>query len=65
MRRAIEALSAHILTLQGTGDYEGAAELTESQGVVGRRLQADLDRLEAAGIPVDVVFRQGEDVLGL
>ena len=65
MRRAIEALSAHILTLQGTGDYEGAAELTESQGVVGSQLQADLDRLEAAGIPVDVVFRQGEDVLGL
>jgi hypothetical protein len=65
MRRAIEALSAHILTLQGTGDYEGAAELTESQGFVGSQLQADLDRLAAAGIPVDVVFRQGEDILGL
>jgi hypothetical protein len=65
MRAAIDALSAQILTLQGTGDYEGAADFTETMGVVGSGLQADLDRLKAAGIPVDVVFRQGADVLGL
>jgi len=65
MRAAIDALSAHILTLQGTGDYEGAAEFTETMGVVGPGLQSDLDRLQVAGIPVDVVFEQGVDVLGL
>ena len=65
MRAAIDALSAHILTLQGTGDYAGAAEFTETMGVVGSGLQGDLDRLKAAGIPVDVVFDQGVDVLGL
>jgi len=28
-------------------------------------LQSDLDRLTAANIPVDVVFEQGVNVLGL
>jgi hypothetical protein len=65
MSAAIDALSAEILTLQGSGDYEGAAALTAGMGDVGPALQADLDRLNAAGIPVDVVFRQGADVLGL
>jgi len=33
--------------------------------VIGSQLQAELDRLTRQGIPVDVVFRQGPDVLGL
>ena len=34
-------------------------------GNVGPALQADLDRLASAAIPVDIVFEQGADVLGL
>ena len=45
-------LSRLLLTLQGDGDYEGARELTETMGVIGDQLQADLDRLTRAGIPV-------------
>ena len=65
MRAAIDALSAEILTLQGSGDYEGAGALLQDLGNVGPDLQADLERLSAAEIPVDVVFRQGPQVLGL
>jgi hypothetical protein len=65
MRAAIDALSAEILTLQGSGDYEGAGALLQDLGNVGPDLQADLERLNAAEIPVDVVFRQGPRVLGL
>jgi hypothetical protein len=65
MRAAIDALSAEILTLQGSGDYEGAGALLQDLGNVGPDLQADLERLNAAEIPVDVVFRQGPQVLGL
>jgi len=65
MRAAMTELSRLLLTLQGDGDYDGARELTETQGVVGRQLQEDLDRLTRAGIPVDITFRQGKDVLGL
>ncbi len=62
---AMDALSNLILTIQGNGDYEGASKLLATSGVVGEQLQADLDRLDAAGIPVDIVFRQGPAVLGL
>lgn len=65
MRTAADSLSALILTLQGNGDYDGVARLVKEKGKIGEQLQADLDRLSEAGIPVDVVFRQGAEVLGL
>ena len=63
MREAVAGLSELILTLQGDGDYEGVAALIEEKGVVPPDLQADLDRLDAAGIPRDIVFEQGVSVL--
>ncbi|MEJ2005881.1 MAG: Zn-dependent hydrolase [Cyclobacteriaceae bacterium] len=65
MKEAMNSLSEDILRLQGDGDYEGAALLVEEKAVIGPELQGDLDRLEALGIPVDIVFAQGVDVLGL
>lgn len=65
MRQAMDDLSENILILQGDGDYAGAKELTDGLGVVNATLQSDLDRLAAAGIPVDIVFRQGAETLGL
>ncbi|MBT8081959.1 MAG: Zn-dependent hydrolase [Gammaproteobacteria bacterium] len=65
MATAIENLSRLILTLQGDGDYEGAKELTEGKGIITPALQADLDRLTEAKIPVDITFRQGTAELGL
>jgi len=65
LEAASESLSQLILTLQGDGDYQGVAQLVSEQGVIKDQLQADLDRLSAAGIPVDIVFDQGVEVLGL
>ncbi|HEX5787743.1 MAG TPA: Zn-dependent hydrolase [Woeseiaceae bacterium] len=65
MKEAATELSRLLLTLQGDGDYAGAAELTNTQGVIGPELQADLDRLTEAEIPVDITFRQGPAVLDL
>ncbi len=65
MTQAMTELSRRLLTLQGDGNYEGARELTETMGVIGDQLQADLDRLTRAGIPVDITFRQGPAELGL
>ena len=65
LQEAANSLSELILTLQGDGDYEGAANLVAEKAVIGAQLQADLDRLNAKGIPVDVVFEQGVEVLGL
>ena len=65
MRDAVNALSAKLLTVQGDGDYAEAKRMTETLGVVKPQLVADLDRLKAAKIPVDVRFEQGLGVLGL
>ena len=65
MQEAMEGLSRLLLTLQGDGDYEGALKLTNSKGVIGKQLQADLDRLTQASIPVDITFDQGIAVLDL
>jgi len=65
MQDAMASLSELLLTLQGDGDYEGALKLTNEKGVIGDQLQADLDRLTEANIPVDIVFSQGVAELGL
>ena len=50
---------------EGDGDKAGVIALMQKDGNVGEALQADLDRLSQANIPVDVVFEQGLDVLGM
>lgn len=65
MHDAIASLSALILKLQGDGDLEGVKALMGKEGSIRPQLQKDLDRLKAAKIPVDVVFQQGLEVLGL
>ncbi len=65
METAMEELSNLLLTIQGDGDYERAAELTSEKGVISAQLQADLDRLTSASIPVDITFNQGIAELGL
>ena len=64
-RAAAEALAARILQLQGDGDYAGAGALLASDAVVRPGLQVDLARLATRNIPVDVVFQQGKQELGL
>jgi hypothetical protein len=59
MRTAIDSLAATILRLQGDGNYDAAVQFTARYGTVGGQLRQDLDRLDALGIPVDIVFRQG------
>ena len=65
MQNAMIELSRLLLTLQGDGDYEGVAKLLDSKGVIVDRLQADLDRLTTASIPVDIKFNQGRAELGI
>ncbi len=65
LKEAMNSLSELILTLQGDGDYDGVASLVAEKVVIKEQLQADLDKLASLGIPVDIVFEQGVDVLGL
>ncbi len=65
MEDAINILVDKIQALQGEGDYEAAKAWISKDGKVTPELQADLDRLNQGGIPVDIVFKQGPQVLGL
>jgi len=63
--QAIKDLGNKLLVLQGDGDYDSVAAFVAEKGGVGSQLQADLDRLDAVSIPVDIVYQQGKDQLGL
>jgi hypothetical protein len=63
MMEATNALSREILTLQGDGDYESVASFVEEYATMPEQLQADLDRLDDEGIPVDITYEQGRSVL--
>lgn len=62
---AVDSLSELILTLQGEGDFAQVETLIHTKGIISPELAHDLARLEAANIPVDVVFKQGKAVAGL
>lgn len=65
MKDAMLGLSELLLTIQGDGDYDQAIKMIEEKGFIREELQKDLDRIGEAGIPRDIVFEQGADVLGL
>ncbi|MFA5245079.1 MAG: Zn-dependent hydrolase, partial [Pedobacter sp.] len=58
-------LSNMILTLQGNGDKAAVEKVQKEMALIHSDLKSDLDRLSKKGIPVDVIFEQGIDVLGL
>jgi len=61
---AMNGLSSMILTLQGNGDKVAVEKARKENALISTELQSDLDRLSKKGIPVDIVFEQGVDVLG-
>ena len=65
MEQAMNGLSELVLTLQGNGDYEGVKKLYATKGIIPADLQKDLDTLKTQNIPVDIVFEQGPQMLGL
>lgn len=62
---AMNGLGKLILTLQGNGDKTAVENAQKTKGIIQPELQSDLDRLSKKGIPVDIVFEQGVDVLGM
>lgn len=63
--QAIKNLGRDLLMLQGDGNYDEVAAFVVEYGTTPAQLQDDLNRLDAISIPVDIVYDQGRDVLGL
>lgn len=60
---AMNSWAALILKTQGDGDIEFATKFRTENGGITSALQADLDKINGAGIPRDIRFIQGEDIL--
>ena len=63
MKVAVEKLAGDILMHQGDGDYEATKAWMADQIVIKPELQADLERVNEAGIPTDIYFNMGPQVL--
>ena len=63
MKVAVEQLAGEILINQGNGDYEATKAWMEERMTIKPELQADLDRVNEAGIPTDIYFNMGPQVL--
>jgi hypothetical protein len=61
----VEQMAATLLTLQGDGDYAGTVAWYQSTGEVSDVQRRDIDRLVERGVPIDVMYEQGLEVLGL
>ncbi len=59
MQKAMVALVDRILRLQGDGDYDAVVKFNQEYGKMSPALEAGIQRLGDAKIPVDVVFEQG------
>lgn len=62
-KEAMNGWAALILKTQGDGDVEFATKYRTENGSITPALQADLDKINSAGIPRDIRFIQGVDVL--
>lgn len=65
MKADIEVIANEYITLEGDGDYHKATQLIQEKGIITPILQKDLDRIAGAGIPKDIFFKQGTEILGL
>ena len=60
---AINEWANLIITTQANGDYDFATQFRAENGGITPALQADLDKINGAGIPKDIRFIQGPEVL--
>ncbi len=62
-KTAINGWGAMILKTQGEGDFEFARKYSAENASVPAALQKDLDKINNAGIPRDIRYNQGLEVL--
>ena len=64
-KAAMEGWANVILTTQGDGNFAFADKFAKENGKIKPEMQQDIDRINQGGIPRDIRFREGLEVLGL
>ncbi len=62
---ATVSLTQLILKLQGDGDYEALSQLMAEKCIMSDELKKDLAGLARVNIPIDLIFNQGLNAMGL
>jgi len=65
MKYAVTSLVAEVLLLQGDGNIQLAKEWFEECRFTSGIIHRAIEKINSCEIPVDLVFRQGREVLGL
>ncbi len=65
MKNSITKLAGELLTLQGNGNATEVETFIKEYTKIGSQLSNALVKISGANVPVDIVFEQGVDVLGL
>jgi len=65
MKNAVSKMTEKIITIQANGDYNAAKKWIDEKGTISADLQKDLNKINETKIPVDIVFQQGINVLGI
>ncbi|MFA6806912.1 MAG: Zn-dependent hydrolase [Bacteroidales bacterium] len=64
-KKAMESWAALVIKIEGEGDIVFAKEYNDKNGNIRPALQKDLDKINGANIPKDIVYEQGKKTLGL
>ncbi|MDR0603278.1 MAG: Zn-dependent hydrolase, partial [Bacteroidales bacterium] len=64
-KQALRDWAAFVLQIEGEGDLATAISYNEKNGKINEKLQGDLDKINNAGIPRDIDFKQGKQILGI
>ena len=64
-KAAVASWADVILTTQGDGNFEFAEKFAAENGKIKPEMQQDIDRINNSGVPRDIRFREGLEVLGL
>ncbi|MBO7133016.1 MAG: Zn-dependent hydrolase [Bacteroidales bacterium] len=65
MQEAVKSFVTKVIVLQGDGNKPEVDKWIKEKSVVTEDLQKSLDKIAGAGIPKDIVYKQGAEVLGL
>jgi len=65
MSSSIDELTTLIHKIEQDGDYKKAKEIATDKAMIKEPLKTDIIKIHEQGVPIDVRFKQGKDVLGL
>ena len=65
MDTSIEELTTLIHKIEQDGDYKKAKEIANDKAMIKEPLKTDINKIHEQGVPIDVRFKQGKEVLGL